>query len=153
MGKRTEEQKARRQELDRQHRQDPEWARREREKLNTYWRTHPEKRREKQQRYAANHPDYYPTRNKRQVREMRTEAFTHYGNACQCCGESTYEFLCIDHVNGGGNKERKLVNRAGYGFLLHLKQQGWPDGYQTLCHNCNLAKGFYGACPHQTERR
>ena len=33
-----------------------------------------------------------------------------------------------------------------------LKRKGFPEGYQTLCHNCNLAKGFYGQCPHEQER-
>jgi hypothetical protein len=22
-------------------------------------------------------------------------------------------------------------------------------GYRVLCHNCNLARGFYGYCPHE----
>lgn len=30
-----------------------------------------------------------------------------------------------------------------------LKTNGYPDGFQTLCHNCNMAKGFYGICPHK----
>src|SRR5579859_8227770 len=31
----------------------------------------------------------------------------HYGWACACCGETVVAFLCIDHVNGGGNKHRE----------------------------------------------
>jgi hypothetical protein len=26
----------------------------------------------------------------------------------------------------------------------------FPDGFQVLCHNCNLAKGYYGECPHNS---
>ena len=35
-----------------------------------------------------------------------------------------------------------------------LKAQGCPrDRYQILCHNCNLAKYYYGVCPHETEAK
>ena len=38
-------------------------------------------------------------------------------------------------------------------MVAHLKKLGYPkDGYQLLCHNCNCAKGWYGACPHTEER-
>ena len=29
-----------------------------------------------------------------------------------------------------------------------LRARGFPLGYRVLCHNCNLARGFYGYCPH-----
>ncbi len=80
-------------------------------------------------------------------RRMRVEAITAYGSKCQCCGEDTFEFLVIDHVNGGGNAHRK--SRGGnWGMAQEMRRQGYPDDYQVLCHNCNAAKGFYGYCPH-----
>ncbi len=30
-----------------------------------------------------------------------------------------------------------------------LRNQGWPQGFRILCHNCNMARGFYGRCPHE----
>jgi hypothetical protein len=33
-----------------------------------------------------------------------------------------------------------------------LAKHGYPDTFQLLCHNCNLARGFYGTCPHQRHR-
>lgn len=83
--------------------------------------------------------------------EKRIKALTHYskGNVpeCCCCGEQEVKFLSIDHVNGGGNKHRREQNISN---LAHwLASKNYPDGYQTLCHNCNMAKGFYGICPHQ----
>lgn len=74
----------------------------------------------------------------------------HYSNGtmkCACCGESITEFLAIDHIEGGGNKERKRVG-SGQPFFRWLEQNGYPLGYQVLCHNCNMARAFYGACPH-----
>lgn len=31
-----------------------------------------------------------------------------------------------------------------------LRRNNYPNGFQVLCHNCNMAKGFYGKCPHQS---
>lgn len=79
----------------------------------------------------------------------------HYSNnelACNCCGESIYEFLTIDHINGGGNKHRigMVSGRAGSGdFYRFLIKNNFPDGYQVLCFNCNNAKHMFKRCPHK----
>ena len=76
-----------------------------------------------------------------------------YGKVCQCCGENHIEFLCIDHINGGGNQERRELNRrSGYAFYAYLKKMKFPKGYQVLCHNCNMAKSLFGKCPHKNEK-
>jgi hypothetical protein len=81
---------------------------------------------------------------------LRAEVLAHYGNKCACCGETHPEFLGIDHINGGGNKHRREPGvGSGAGFYLWLKKHHYPEGFQVLCHNCNLAKGFYGYCPHK----
>lgn len=67
---------------------------------------------------------------------------------CACCGESSLEFLAIDHIDGGGNKHRANMKR-GTKMWQWLLKHGLPAGFRVLCHNCNLAIGFYGACPHQ----
>ena len=70
---------------------------------------------------------------------------------CACCGEKEYKFLSIDHINGGGNKHRKemgLKDGKGGSIYCWLIQNNFPKGFQVLCHNCNMAKGFYGKCPH-----
>ena len=86
-------------------------------------------------------------------RELRIATFDAYGGSiCICCGETILEFLSIDHINGNGGQERKSGYAAGgAGFYRRLKRDGYPPGYQVLCHNCNMAKGFYGVCPHQIE--
>lgn len=97
------------------------------------------------------------TKRIRKVKEyhniLRNEIFNKYGNSCACCGESRREFLCIDHINGGGNKHRKSIgNQLGIGFYRWLRNNNWPQGFRTLCHNCNMALGFSGYCPHDRER-
>lgn len=82
-------------------------------------------------------------------RRYREEAFAAYGGKCACCGESEYEFLTIDHAQGGGRKERAELGILGAaGFARWLAKQGYPEGYRVLCHNCNSAYGYYGHCPH-----
>lgn len=81
----------------------------------------------------------------RKIRKMAIDA---YGGKCNCCGETTHEFLGIDHINGGGSKHRRELVNQGTTVYLWLKKNQYPLGYQVLCHNCNLAKGFYGKCPH-----
>jgi hypothetical protein len=75
----------------------------------------------------------------------------HYGGCCRCCGESTDELLSIDHIEGGGNQHRKAINRYGTDMYRWLKAQGFPPGFRVLCHNCNLARGRYGYCPHEEQ--
>jgi hypothetical protein len=94
--------------------------------------------------------DKYKEYSREFEKRKRIEVLTHYGNGnmrCVCCGESTFEFLGLDHINGGGNKHRKSIKTTR--VYDYLKRHGDPDGFQVLCHNCNMAIGFYGFCPHR----
>lgn len=88
---------------------------------------------------------------------VRCEAISHYSsgaNSCSCCGESHFEFLCIDHTNGGGNKHREQSNiTSGHHMIAWLRRKGYPPGFRVLCHNCNSSIGYWGYCPHQTDGR
>lgn len=81
----------------------------------------------------------------------RQEALDAYGGKCACCGETEPAFLAIDHVNGDGKAHRATLPSVGRGGVIYrwLKAQGWPEGFQVLCHNCNHAKELRGGCPHQ----
>lgn len=83
------------------------------------------------------------------ARRTRAKVLRMYGDRCVCCGESKYEFLCLDHKNGDGNVERrKIPNKRGYSFYRYVLEKGYqPNKYQILCHNCNMSIGFYGYCP------
>jgi radical SAM protein with 4Fe4S-binding SPASM domain len=54
-------------------------------------------------------------------------------------------------VNNDGEAHRRELKGYGRSINRWLKLQGFPhDGrFQLLCHNCNIAKGCYGGCPHQ----
>lgn len=102
------------------------------------------------QRHYLKHRDRIRLRQAQANFILRLEVMSHYGLACACCGETEYKFLGLDHIAGGGHKHRTALRKRGTAFYRWIKAQGLPDGYQVLCHNCNLAKGFYGECPHKT---
>lgn len=98
-------------------------------------------------KWRKNHPGEQSKRNRVYRVKLLNETLAAYGGAfCACCGESTLEFLSIDHINGRAKDEPR---RTGTKLYIWLRQQGWPQGYQVLCHNCNQAKGTYGVCPHK----
>lgn len=118
------------------HKNDPKWRNR---------------RRAYERRYFQLHPEYHTTYAREWTRRLRAAAIEHYGMACACCGESTYEFLCIDHTNGGGNEQRRQLG-CSRNFYSWLKKNGYPEGFRTLCHNCNQSLGYNASCPHQKKK-
>jgi len=100
--------------------------------------------------YHENKEDIIEKR-KQADRELKQEIIDAYGGRCACCGEEMIEFLTIDHINNDGAKHRARVGK-GRGVYKDIKAQGFPEGkYQVLCFNCNIARGFYGYCPHHPE--
>lgn len=87
----------------------------------------------------------------RSNKRRRLRVLEGYGNCCACCGDRTLQFLALDHVDGGGYRQRK-TGWGSYHCYIDAERRGFPSDYQVLCHNCNLAKGFYGACPHSAIR-
>lgn len=82
-------------------------------------------------------------------RGYRTSILAAYGNKCACCGETTPEFLALDHINNDGAEDRKKVGLAGGAFYSHVLKLGCPPTFRLLCHNCNSSRGYYGYCPHE----
>ena len=84
------------------------------------------------------------------------KVLNHYsGNPplCVCCSEEHLDFLTIDHIDGGGYKHRKEIKAVGNNFYTWLINNGFPDGYQVLCMNCNWSKRLNnGKCIHMIER-
>jgi radical SAM protein with 4Fe4S-binding SPASM domain len=82
--------------------------------------------------------------------KIKRMVIDHYGKVCSCCGESELVFLVIDHIQGGGNKHRKITG-DGSNFYHWVVKNDYPLGFQVLCHNCNFAKSC-GECPHKKLR-
>lgn len=84
--------------------------------------------------------------------QLRLRVIAAYGGACECCGESRWEFLALDHTHGGGNAHRRKVGAVGSAFYRWVEKEGFPkDILRLLCDNCNMARGRYGYCPHEKE--
>lgn len=76
-----------------------------------------------------------------------------YGNndpRCACCGLFNYEYLVVDHIDGGGRKHRKENHLNGRLIYHWLIQNNFPPGFRILCFNCNFSFGAHGSCVHAT---
>lgn len=98
-------------------------------------------------RKTAKSKEEYKARRRFLYRKKREKAFAGYGGKCQCCGEDNFEFLALDHVNGGGRKERETMSCGQ--IAVKVIKLGFPPEYRVLCHNCNQSLGWFGYCPHQ----
>lgn len=97
---------------------------------------------------------YNRVKDRRKHGKLRDEVLAAYGGACKCCGETQPKFLHVDHTNNDGAAHRKQLGSGGTRIYTWLRKNGFPqEGFQLLCGNCNWAKGHYGECPHETERR
>jgi hypothetical protein len=72
--------------------------------------------------------------------QLRIDILTHYGDgklACVKCGLTDIRALSIDHINGGGGNH---VRALKHDFYHWLKNNNYPEGYQTLCMSCQRVK-------------
>ena len=72
--------------------------------------------------------------------KIKKEAINKYGGKCNNCNINDLDVLTIDHINNNGNQHRKENNINIY---MWLKNNSYPDGYTTLCFNCNCSKTYY----------
>lgn len=70
---------------------------------------------------------------------LRKKAVEKLGNKCVKCGFSDYRALQIDHVHGGGKKDRSLRNPIK---IIREVLVDKENKYQLLCANCNWIKIF-----------
>lgn len=104
-------------------------------------------RNKRDREYHRLHPEQRKATNRRRRQKLKEEVIQAYGGKCECCGETTPEFLALDHRNGGGSQHRKTVTSPTEMRRLVIRM-GFPKEYRLLCHNCNQAIGWFGSCPH-----
>ncbi len=104
-----------------------------------------EKARERQKAYGAKyqreHLSETHAKTSRYYWKRKIEALTHYGNgkcACVKCGFNDPRALSIDHINGKGYEHRKEIRMEN--IYTWLYKNNFPDGFQTLCMNCQFIK-------------
>lgn len=75
--------------------------------------------------------------------KFKDDVLNAYGRSCAICGFDDIRALQIDHIENDGAAERKSLGGksvSGWRFYEILKARGYPEGYQTLCANCNNIK-------------
>lgn len=121
-----------------------------RERSAKYYSEHKEERKKYSEGWIERNRGKHNSYKTKADKNHRRSCFEHYGLSCACCGEDIYEFLTIDHINGGGNKHRKEIGQSViYKWLI---DNDYPDGFRTLCYNCNSSLGHYGYCPHHPKQ-
>lgn len=125
------------------------WRQKNKEKRVAYQRKweqeHREQRRKSERKRRATEDRGHRQELQRKSRQkLKMEILLHYSGGtprCVRCLIDDINVLCIDHIEGGGYKERQGgISRGGYSFYQRLKKLGYPKGYQVLCANCNLKK-------------
>lgn len=114
-------------------------------KRNEYARQYVAKNRGKLNAYERSRREQKVAQTKQYRRNLKKTIIDFYGGKCVCCGESRYEFLTIDHINGGGGKHKEGL---GSGFNLWIIRNNFPSDFRILCWNCNCSLGVHGYCPH-----
>lgn len=101
--------------------------------------------------YRALYKKELATKKQNDANRAKFDGIKHYGGKCSCpgCGESIFEFLTLEHLNG---RDKSKIRRTGKFAWLEARRAGWPKDLTVLCFNCNCAKGAYGSCPHTWEK-
>lgn len=76
-------------------------------------------------------------------KEIKFEVLSHYSNGipqCARCRTVDVDVLCLDHIEGGGTKDRMDTRHWGAKLHYYLRRNNFPEGYQVLCANCNMKK-------------
>lgn len=122
-----------------------------RKRAKTYRLAHKDEKQKYDKDYRAVHKEegkvYYNTHREEiweKREQLKFEVFQHYSGGlprCIACGETDIIVLTIDHINNDGAEHRKTQG-TGTGLYRWLRKNGYPEGYQVLCANCNTRKEF-----------
>jgi hypothetical protein len=72
---------------------------------------------------------------------LHTRIVLSLGSKCVGCGIEDPDVLQVDHINGGGSKERKSFSNT-YQFEKYVFEHVDSGEYQLLCANCNWKKRY-----------
>lgn len=105
----------------------------EKEQVRNWRKTH--------ERKDTPNPEYHKEWHRKKRLEVRKRIIELLGGRCVRCGyNADWRAFQIDHVNGGGSQERRIV--CSYKKLLEDIQKEGTGKYQLLCANCNQIKRY-----------
>lgn len=105
-----------------------------------------EKRRKWNRDWIQNNKERYNASKYIYRDKLKIEIMDYYGGGeCKWCGIKDIDVLCIDHIDNDGAEDRLKRgvsgrSSAGTNAYEALKRDGFPEGFQVLCANCNLKK-------------
>lgn len=107
-----------------------------------YYRKNKDKLDKRSKDWIEANPDRRRTTGLYHYYNLQNQAIMAYGGyRCAWCGIDEPLVLAIDHVNNDGNEHRKVIGaKGGVALYKWLRDQGYPEGFQVLCMNCNHAK-------------
>ena len=105
------------------------------------YRTNP-KVKECRDRYRLNNPQKIKESQRKYHQKNREKLFDLLGNKCVKCGFSDKKALQIDHINGGGRRERIKYNTKDFHKVVLNSLKKRENKYQILCANCNWIKRY-----------
>jgi hypothetical protein len=127
------------------------WRERHRDQLRAYDRAYYESHRAERQAYDRQYRQDHASK-KREVdlnygrvwrQRRRMEIITALGGECIQCHFADWRALQVDHVNGGGTKERRqAVSMRRYYKAILDSARAQTGEYQLLCANCNQIKRY-----------
>lgn len=104
-------------------------------------RTNPKKILKMQRSYSTRNRDVINAKRRKYLKQSlaknRKAAIDILGGKCAICGFDDIRALEIDHINGGGQTDRK-TRGARERYVAIAK--GQTDGFQVLCSNCHSIK-------------
>ena len=98
---------------------------------------------EKTRRNSRDNRRKHSTKLNKKLRDKRSigriQAILHYSpkGVCVRCGEDRIDGFTFDIIDGGGKKTHQ---KEGSDFARNLKKNGYPNGIQILCSNCQHDK-------------
>ena len=120
-----------------------EYYNKNKEKHNDYTKKYYQENKEQCKKYYQENKEQCSNNAKKRNRQLRIKVLEKYGFKCANPfninhGDFLSEIRClqIDHINGGGAKERKEITNLFYKKVLDDKE----GNYQLLCANCNWIK-------------
>ena len=121
-----------------------------------YYKANRQKQIDQALAWAETNPQGATKHKRTHYHKLKEAAYAAYGGyVCACCGEVEPMFLSIDHVDNDQCEQAKKHGRPHTGLFLvkWLRDNGYPSGFQVLCHNCNQGKRINGGvCPHQVRK-
>lgn len=93
---------------------------------------------ERNQSFYRSHPGYKSASMWKFRAELRPRLLALYGDKCAKCGESNLKVLQLNHIHGGGKKDRRKSGGKYYLYGAILSGNRNKEDYNLLCANCNI---------------